>query len=275
MPTSPPAEEVDPSAFPLPAHDDEETKHDRGTVVVLGGSRSTPGAVLLAGLAALRAGAGRLRLVTDASVVPALGVAVPEALVSDDAVRAAAAAQAVLVGPGLLEEDLAAAWLDAAVDAVAEEGVLVVDAGALPAAAARAEALRALGGRVLLTPNTDELSSALGCDDLASLPRVADALGAVVAVRGPSTYVAVPGEGRCLVERSGTVGLATSGSGDVASGIAAGLAARGAPPVTAAVWAAALHGRAGERLSSSVGPVSFLARELLDEIPRALADLTG
>jgi ADP-dependent NAD(P)H-hydrate dehydratase len=271
MPASPPAE-VDLAGFPLPGHDDGSSKHDRGTVVVLGGSPATPGAVLLAGLAALRAGAGRLRIVTVTEAVPGLGVAVPEALVSDDPERACDGAAAALVGSGALDDDVAARWLDAAIAALAADGVLVVDAGALPAAVEREERLRALDGRVLLTPNPAELE-VFGTSSPDDLPAVAERFGAVVALRGPETFVASPGEGAWVVERSGSVGLATSGSGDVAAGLAAGLAARGADPVTAAVWAAAVHGWAGERLAATVGPLSFLARELLDEIPRALEAL--
>lgn len=271
MPASPPAE-VDLAAFPLPGHDDGSSKQERGTVVVLGGSASTPGAALLAGLAALRAGAGRLRIATDPAVVTALGVAVPEALVSDDPARACAGADAVLVGSGVLDVDVAARWLEVAISCLSPDAVLVVDAGGLPAAADRQERLRGLGGRVLLTPNPSELE-VFGTSSADDLPAVADRTGAVLAMRGPETFVAAPGEGAWVVERSGCVGLATSGSGDIAAGIAVGLAARGADPVTAAVWSAAVHGWAGERLSRSVGPVSFLARELLDEIPRALVAL--
>ena len=70
-------------------------------------------------------------------------------------------------------------------------------------------------------------------------------------------------------------GLGVSGSGDVRAGITAGLLARGADPAQAAVWAAFLHGRCGERLASSVGRLGFLARELPPEIPRVLAEITG
>lgn len=271
MPPSPPAE-AELADLPLPRHDEEASKHDRGTVAVIAGSPSTPGAALLAGLAALRAGAGRLRIVTAPEVAIALGVAVPEALVTGDPGDAARPAKAVLVGPGVLDDDVAAAWLDAAIAAVDDEGVLVIDAGALRVASDRSGDLRRLDGRLLLTPNAQE-GEALGCTDPDDLPAVADRFGAVVALRGAETLVAVPGQATCLVERSGSVGLATSGSGDVAAGIAVGLCARGASPLTAAVWASAVHGRAGERLSRSVGPVSFLARDLLDEIPHALGDL--
>jgi NAD(P)H-hydrate repair Nnr-like enzyme with NAD(P)H-hydrate dehydratase domain len=68
-------------------------------------------------------------------------------------------------------------------------------------------------------------------------------------------------------------GLATSGSGDVLAGIVAGLAARGAEPAQAAVWAVFLHSRAGEALARRTGPLGFLARELSAELPRLLRTL--
>ena len=67
------------------------------------------------------------------------------------------------------------------------------------------------------------------------------------------------------------VGLATSGSGDTLAGIVAGLAARGATAAHAAVWGAYLHGSAGRVLAGRIGPIGFLARELLDEIPKLMA----
>jgi NAD(P)H-hydrate repair Nnr-like enzyme with NAD(P)H-hydrate dehydratase domain len=69
------------------------------------------------------------------------------------------------------------------------------------------------------------------------------------------------------------VGLATSGSGDTLAGIIAGLAARGASPVQAAVWGAYLHGAAGRALERRLGPIGFLARELLAELPPLLRRL--
>ncbi len=64
---------------PLPDHGSVETKYDRGVVVVVGGSSQTPGGVLLAGLAALRVGAGKVQLATAASAAAPLAIAVPEA----------------------------------------------------------------------------------------------------------------------------------------------------------------------------------------------------
>lgn len=262
----------------LPRHGDDDDKHARGTVCVLGGSAETPGAVLLAGLAALRAGGGRLRIGTVASCATALAIAVPEARVvglpetedgaidPERAAEAGALAQrshAVLVGPGMLDVDAAERVLDA-VTAGCDEGVLVIDAGAIPAAGRHPAWVHRLDGRALLVPNPGELEQ-LGCG---SPQEAAERFHAVVSVRAAETIVATP-DGRCYVDRHGTVGLATSGSGDVAAGLAAGLAARGAPPEVAALWSAALHGLAGERLA----PIGFLARELLEEVPAVLADL--
>jgi ADP-dependent NAD(P)H-hydrate dehydratase len=253
-----------------PEPDGDASKHDRGSVLVVGGSPETPGAVLLAGVAALRAGAGRVRIATAPDCTVALGVAFPEARVfALDYTRAAEIAElaagcdAVLLGPGILDVDRCEGVLDAVTSSMVD-GVLVVDAGVLPAAGQHPAWIRRLGGRALLVPNPDEFAL-LGVEDARS---AADRFDAVVSVRGPETWIAAP-DGTLLVDRRGTPGLATSGSGDVAAGLAAGFGARGATPVGAAAWSAAVHGRAGERL----GPVGFLARELLDEVRPAILEL--
>jgi len=89
-----------------------------------------------------------------------------------------------------------------------------------------------------------------------------------VAVHG---WIADPaGDRPVLHVRTGGPGLGTSGSGDVLAGAVAGLAARGSSPEGAAVWGVHLHGVAGDRLAAGGAPVGFLARELLDELHRAL-----
>lgn len=226
--------------LPLPAIGDGADKHRRGTVLVVGGTVETPGAAILAGVAALRVGAGRLRIAIAGEVAAAVAVAVPEARVIGlpAPLEEAAAADAVLVGSGWSAPD------DAAVAAVARaRGTVVVDAGALRAAPAL---VGALGRRAVLLPNEREAAELGDCGR------------AVVSCRGAVTRTVAPG-GPVYVDRAGSVGLATSGSGDVAAGMVAGLAARGADPLAAAVWGARLHRRAGERL----GGTGFLARELL------------
>jgi hydroxyethylthiazole kinase-like uncharacterized protein yjeF len=247
--------------------------------------------VVLAGLAALRAGAGKLQLAVGRSIAVDLALAIPEGrafglpecanggvavAAVDTILEWAAAARCVLAGPGMLAEDATARRLVARFGALADT-TLVLDAGAITAQAGRLAPLRRLGGRVVLTPHAGEMATLLDVEaaevergPAAFAIRAAADTGAVVALKGAETYVATP-EGALYRNRAGNVGLATSGSGDVLAGIIAGLAARGAPAVQAAVWGVYLHARAGDALARRIGPLGFLARELLAEIPRLLA----
>src|SRR4051812_4073999 len=149
--------------WPLP--DPKGGKQQRGQVLVVGGSRQTPGAVLLAAVAALRAGAGKLQIATAGSVAAVLATAVPEALVqglpetADGAVSGSAAAQvrdlvegarAVLVGAGMADADQTGEIVRAVVNGVAAAGgeaVVVVDALGLAHVGGQPDALRGLAGR--------------------------------------------------------------------------------------------------------------------------------
>ena len=253
--------------------------------MVIGGAAEVPGALVLAGIAALRAGAGKLKIAGPRSAQSALGVAMPEARVIGlpetgegfldrrSASRAAdvANAEAVLIGPGMLNEEAIRGFMDEIIRRVADR-TLVIDALAL-------SALR--GGRyhfsedtnVVLTPNISEMSRITG-DESKTIERdrqgvamrVAQDLNVVVALKGAETLIASP-YGEVFRYAEGDVGLATSGSGDVLADIVVGLLARGATLDQAAAWAVYLHGEAGNRLARRVGPIGFLARELCDEIP--------
>ena len=280
--------------WPLPQPSMDADKAERGVVMVAGGSSEIPGALLLAGVAALRAGAGKLQLAGPHSAAPSLAVALPEARVfslpetSDGfldrkagarAVECARGADAVLVGPGMLNDQAVRGFMDEFVRRVADKQ-LVIDAIALGA-------LR--GGRyrfteetrVVLTPNAGEMAmitggtkAAVEADPLGVAREVARDLNAVVALKGPETFVATP-YGEVFKYSEGEVGLATSGSGDVLAGLVLGILARGATLDQAAVWAVYLHGAAGNRLKRRVGPVGFLARELSDDIPALMNQLAG
>jgi hydroxyethylthiazole kinase-like uncharacterized protein yjeF len=277
-------------AWPLP----EPTggKNARGSILVIGGSSETLGAVLLAAEAALRAGAGKLQVATAESVAPFAAMALPEALVralpqSDsgailaeaaDAVRdLAEAADAVLIGPGLADEEQTRGFGDRLLPHL--EGPVVLDALGIASVTADIGCLKHLDARVVLTPNPTELAFALHVeqDELAKDPegatrQLAAGAQAVVGLGGATSWIAAP-DGRLWRDESGGAGLGVSGSGDVRAGITAGLLARGADPAQAAVWAAHLHGRAGERLAATVGRLGFLAREIPAEIPRVIDEI--
>jgi hydroxyethylthiazole kinase-like uncharacterized protein yjeF len=272
--------------WPLPGIDDDGSKHDRGTVLVVGGAASTPGAVLLAGLATLRLGAGRLQVATVEETAVALGVALPEALVAGlpsgagGSMSAAAAdaivdkgskATAVVLGPGLLDRDETAALLKGVLPRL-ECHSLVLDALALTALAGQEDLLAGRSG-VVLTPNSGELAALLDGEELAGREGAAAAAtryGATVATKG---WVVTP-DGRAWRDEAGGAGLGTSGSGDVLAGVVGGLLARGCEPAQAAVWGQYVHAAAGDRLAARLGRLGFLARELLDELPAVVTSLS-
>ncbi|QIG38724.1 NAD(P)H-hydrate dehydratase [Microbacterium sp. 4R-513] len=263
-------------AWGLP--DPGDSKKSRGHVVVVGGSRRSPGAVFLAGEAALRVGAGRLAVVVPASVDAQLSVVMPEAAVhslpedadeplGDGPRRTIESAEAVLVGPGFDDPDETRATLLAV--SRLEVRCLVLDAyalGILP----RVDRT-ALPRDLVLNPNHEEAAILLDRDpddgevDLVEIARRYDAVvncyGHVVAPTGEAWDV--PGGGP---------GLGTSGSGDVLAGAITGFAARGIAPAQAAVWGAWAHARAGDLLTEDVG-IGFLARDIPLQLTRALRDL--
>ena len=269
-----------------PEPDDGGDKHSRGTVAVVGGGTSTPGAVLLAGLAALRVGAGRLQVVTVDTTSVALAVSLPEAMVSglpadehgsispdaaDQLVDTLGGAGTVVVGPGL-SGDGVLPLLQQVLPRLGDDVTLVLDAVALTALAQAPELLEPLASRTVLTPNSGELAALLGGERLEereACTAVVQRYGAVVSGRG---WVVCP-DGRTWREEAGGIGLGTSGSGDVLAGLVGGMLARGAEPAQAAVWGQYLHAAAGDRLSAQLGRLGFLARELLDEVPRVLTTL--
>jgi ADP-dependent NAD(P)H-hydrate dehydratase len=280
----------------LPRPDELDDKEARGRVLVVGGSRETPGAVVLAGLAALRTGAGKLRIATVQGSAQHVAAAVPEARVY--ALRETKAGEiapasaekigelldgvdAACVGPGMIDEASAARLLRKVLPCASDVRV-VIDANALVCLRGGPGVLGGMAGRVVITPQAEEMAALLstGKDEVErsrreTAARAARGLGVVVALKGRETFVAGPGAEGPFVNRAGNVGLATSGSGDVLAGLIAGLLARGAQPLSAAAWGVHAHALAGDRLARRTGPLGFLARELLKEIPAVLARLEG
>ena len=283
-------------------------KNDRGSVLVIGGARMTPGAALLAGVAALRSGAGRLTLAVAESVAVQLAVALPEAgvkalpesasgsVLGAEAVpvlaRLVDSADAILIGPGLDDKDEATALLRGLLEvpAGAKQPAIILDAFALGSLPDLVKELHAWAGRLILTPNVTEAGILLGRDveDLArDVPELAAKYGALVSCQGliarPGGPGADPdaaaaghdgGTGAGLWEiTTGHSGLGTSGSGDVLSGAIAGLRARGTTDAQATCWGTHLHASAGDRLASRLGSLGYLARELTEELPALMMEL--
>ena len=273
---------------PLPPPQAED-KNGRGRLLVVAGCTEVPGAVLLCSEAAMRAGAGKLKVVTSTGAAAALGVSMPEARIVgvpeardggiarsaiDDIREAARDVDAVIAGPGLAPGKanwrLVAGLCDAGTSLVLDAELLRV----LP----ECGKLVAQSPEPILLPHAGELAALLGRsedqiknDPLAAGRECARRYNAVTVVKGPRSHVVAP-DGAAWLYGGGGPGLAISGSGDVLAGIVGGLRARGADALTALLWGVWLHGEAGAALARKIGKLGFLARELAAEVPALLAD---
>jgi hydroxyethylthiazole kinase-like uncharacterized protein yjeF len=244
-------------------------KGSRGGVSIVGGGAGMAGAAILAGMGALRAGAGSSRICVADENTTAVHAAIPPALVTPWT-RVLADAEkylgrwpeAIAVGPGLGTDERAQQLLEQTLALWA--GPLVLDADALNLLAGKLDDLRAAllkhgdAVRAILTPHPAEMRRLLSDGSRGSelstrrydvALEAARRAGAVVLFKGVPTLVAHP-DGRRRVIASGTPALATGGSGDVLTGIIVTLLAQGVQPFDAAAAGAWFHGRAAELATS-------------------------
>ncbi|MGI8705812.1 MAG: NAD(P)H-hydrate dehydratase [Sphingomicrobium sp.] len=274
--------------FPLPAFGDGG-KTEHGRLVVVAGSRYTPGSAFLSATAALRSGVGQVTVIIVESSASALSMRIPEAKVvpvaeapdggftpdvTDCMSEHVKSCTGVVAGPGIVENeaatDLARTLLELPVPAI-------IDAGLLYSVQRFEKECRGREAPAILLPHKVEMEALLGCtvdeaeqDGLGSARQASDRFKALVLAKGAVSHIAAP-DGRSWTYDGGAPGLGIAGSGDTLAGITGALLARGAEPLTALLWGVLLHGEAGEMLSAKVGPAGFLARELADEIPALLA----
>ncbi len=245
-----------------------------GHVLVVGGGAGMPGAVRLAGEAALRAGAGLVTVATWPAHAAALAAGRPELICLPvegpaDLEAALAAADVVAVGPGLGRT----AWAEALLEPLWSSGKpLVVDADALNALAARPRTRTDW----CLTPHPGEAARLLGLDTaavqsdrLAAVRSLAARYGGVAVLKGAGTLVA-EGDAPPWVCERGNPGMAAAGMGDVLTGVIAAIAAQQARPRESLGAAAAVgvlvHAQAGD-LAARGGERGILASDLIAQLP--------
>ena len=273
------------SDHPLPVHGEGMDKNNRGSVLIIGGSRKVPGGLRLTAEAAFCAGAGKVQMATVESIALSLGMAVPEAgvialseteggeidaAIEDRLNEALAKSDCMVLGPAMTDKDGAGALVDSVLGAEKLPDFLILDAAAIFAARDREKAFANYSGDLIITANEDELAALLDRDvdrePKQSVREIAKRFSAIAMLKRSDTLIASPA-GELLRYPGGGVGLATGGSGDVLAGILAALLARGQEPLAAAAWAVWLHGEAGRRLSEQLGPIGLLARELPALVP--------
>jgi NAD(P)H-hydrate epimerase len=246
-----------------------------GHALVIGGAPGKGGAAAMAGLAALKAGAGLVTVAASEFERATVTSLAPELMTqswSDDA----SGKDVLAIGPGLGREPEAVAL---AQRLFAQSALpMVVDADALNALAGTA--FHGPGPWRVMTPHPGEMCRLAGCTmaelqagRLGRARHFAVERSVVLVLKGQRTIVALP-DGRAYVNPTGTPAMATAGSGDILTGLIAGLLAqwpdRRAPALLAAVW---LHGRAGELAAASLTENAVTATDILRYLPAAIREL--
>ena len=252
----------------------DSNKGNYGHVLIVGGAPGKAGAVEMAGLAGLRAGAG---LVTVASSAPTLRTLelMTEALPNTfEALQKAAERKTVVaIGPGLGNDPR---FVELVRRSVAEmEQPMVVDADGLNALAGFAWNA---GTRLrVLTPHPGEMSRLCGksisevqSDRLGTAREFSASQGAVVVLKGHHTIIAFP-DGRAWINGPGSPGMATGGTGDILTGLIAGMLAQFPKDYEAAILSAVyLHGLSGEIGAAALTEQCLIATDLLTYLPEAM-----
>jgi ADP-dependent NAD(P)H-hydrate dehydratase len=276
----------------LPLRDRAGHKGDYGRALLIGGSRGMSGAIALAGMSALRGGAGLVTLAVPDSCLDVVASIEPSymtiPLACDDQGRivatawetigdAAENANCVAIGPGIGRSPALVELLAWAYETLPH--TLVIDADGLNALAQHTGGLENPGGPRILTPHLGEYRrladrSELTLDEAADSARdLAVRQGLVVVLKGHATLVTDGAQD--YHNTTGNPGMATGGSGDVLTGIITALVCQGLAPFAAAQLGVYVHGLAGDQAADELGEVSLTAGDLVRFLPAALKTVYG
>ena len=262
-----------------------------GHVLIVGGSLGKAGAAAMAGMSALRAGAGLATVATAKSVLPTVAGFHPE-LMTDPLPETAAGTIAteaglrieellktmtvLAVGPGISREPHTSTLVRSLVSH--HTLPMVVDADGLNAFQGHTQEMNGRGRTLVITPHPGEMARLAGCatvdvqkDRLGVARRFAREHDLIVVLKGYRTLVVQP-DGEAWVNMTGNPGMSTGGTGDILTGMVAAMLAQHPQEPTLAVCAAVhLHGLAGDVMRESVGEHSMVATDLLRGLPEAFA----
>jgi len=265
-------------------------KGDNGHALIFAGSPGKTGAAYMAGMSALRTGAGLVTLgvpaslfeIFEARAVELMTEPLPDAATkSFDQSSAQKAAElmkgkdCIAIGPGIGQHQ----GIDEFVSAVLRSATapVVIDADGLNSLSRQMELLKKTSAPVILTPHPGEMSRLSGLDvgelnwDRVAIARsFAQEWNVILVLKGARTVVAGPA-GEVFVNLSGNPGMASAGMGDVLTGIIAGLISQGYEPLEASALGVYLHGKAGDLAYEEMGGVGIIASDLINRIPAASA----
>lgn len=277
-------------------------KGDYGHALIVAGSLGKTGAAVLASSGALRVGAGLVTVATPDCVLPIIAAHAPELMTEPLASTGAGTIsrraldhdhfgsllkgkRAVAVGPGLTTDGETQEFVRRI---VGERSLpMILDADGLNAFAGRARELRGEPNEVkealAITPHPGEMARLLGCDTghvqshrIEVARKAAADWNAFAVLKGHQTVIAAP-SGHVWVNSTGNPGMATGGTGDVLTGMLAGLTAQYGVSSWGSVlcFGVYLHGLAGDIAAAKMGEAPLIASDLIAAIPEALQHFRG
>ncbi len=280
------AHDFAPLIGPRPA---DSNKGKYGHVLVIGGSVGKAGSVAMAGMSALRVGAGLATVATAKSALPTVAGFHPELMTEPlketlegtiaanalERLGALAKGKSVLaIGPGISKFPETSELVRTLVDQ--SDVPIVLDADGLNAFAGKTNELKGKDRLLVITPHPGEMAPLIGCsiadvqrDRLGVARKFAHEHELIVVLKGNRTLVVQP-NGEAWVNTTGNPGMSTGGTGDILTGMVAGMIAQHRNDALVAVCAAVhLHGLAGDVMRESVGEHSMVATDLLRGLPEA------
>lgn len=265
----------------IPDKDDDTSKKDYGSIAVVAGMAGMAGASALSAKAALRSGAGLVRVTAPSNRAVVINILAPEAIYVSpkEVIKHAAGFDAVAIGPGMGKTS-------GTVKALAKlfklcTGPLVIDADGLNCLAV-SERLARLASEsaadIIITPHEAEAARLLGIPSVSDRDSAAEALAekynCTALLKGHQTIV-IGRDGRRYVNETGNPGMATPGSGDVLTGIITALAGQGLTCFDAACAGAYIHGSAGDLAAEQRGEYGMTAADIIDKLPEAFLSCKG
>ncbi|MCK6542942.1 NAD(P)H-hydrate dehydratase [bacterium] len=276
----------------LPIRRHNSNKYDFGKLIIIAGSRGMSGAALMTARAAMRSGAGVVRVAVPKSIAHVIEQGLPEAMTvhlpeTEDGVISPAALSMIVdlhgwctcaaIGPGLSKNPAIAEWMFLLLSQWNVPSVL--DADALNILNGQWEVLRDVHSDMIITPHSGEFRRLFGVEKNSAtamndeLHDWQKKLNHTILLKGVPTQIA--GKSHVYITQTGNLGMAKAGSGDVLTGIIAGLMAQGLESETAGFCGAYIHGLAGDIAVTDKTEYGLLAGDTVESIPKALQRITN
>ena len=276
----------------LPSRRHDAYKYDFGKVLIIAGSRGMSGAAFLTAKAALRIGAGLVKVALPEGIAHVIENSMPEAMTlrmeetsegslayrnKDRLIQYLEWADVVAIGPGLSQHEETIQLILDIVQRLNKPAV--IDADAITALAGKFELIASVKPDIIFTPHVGEFAVLSGVvkekiisDQVTHVRNLARKLGKIILLKGSPTVIASSHE-RVFVSNTGNPGMATAGSGDVLTGTLVGLLAQGVSANEAAYAGAYIHGTAGDLAKKEKTEMGLIASDIIEYLPGAIASI--